>query len=165
MDDGLPQFICSTCIYKCLMWDNFKKLCSNSDNTLRRLFKLPDKTSNLIVLLEKEIISNTALEESNTIDITVVETDENYLHITPESEDEINETGNKFVKDSEPEQINEVEKNQIDERTISKSKNKCNECRKSFRNSARYDAHLRMHKGLNVKNGKSFLCCYLIATF
>lgn len=141
------------------MWDNFRKLCTNSDYTLRRILKLPqfDQSSNLIVLLENEIVS---IEDRKNIEsiVTVEETEETtFLNIEPESEDEFNETVAKASEDPETEQIIEnVESSHLKTKsgemsTLWSEKNikyDCGICDKTFKSSARYDAHIRTHKVL-----------------
>ncbi|XP_044270017.1 zinc finger protein 271-like [Tribolium madens] len=168
--DGLPEFICESCISRATEAYSFKLLCENSDQTLRNIVQnslLKDDKEKMAVLDNYDECSN-ADEPSPE---TIRDDDKEYF---TNSQDNLND--HSYFADVTVKNLNELEdiecklcsqtlrkneeKNHMESYHIGDNYHICNKCKKEFTDIKLLKRHMRTHKLKKNHNcptcGKSF---------
>ncbi|XP_045768954.1 zinc finger protein OZF [Maniola jurtina] len=132
-DDGLPEQICSNCIYKLGISYHFKQSCESSDVRLRQYLGLsiPCKVSHAMVMTDPIVMTPPTIVKKCKCQPVQKKSSSNYKK-KPDSE--------KLKRGPKP----KPKKDCI-----------CNQCNKEFRCQAQLEMHMRTHTG-----DKPFACRY-----
>ncbi|CAH0692908.1 unnamed protein product [Chilo suppressalis] len=132
-DDGLPEQMCSNCVYKLGIAYHFKQTCESADLRLRQYLglRMPEKCSDAAVMTEPVPIHTTVIKKCRCKIPEQRKSSSNYKKKT------------------------ESEKQKRGPKPKPKQEHNCYQCDKQFRCQAQLEMHVRTHTG-----DKPFLCMY-----
>lgn len=132
-DDGLPEQVCSNCVYKLGVTYHFKKTCESADIKLRQYLgiQVTDKTRDAAVMTEPVHHPQAIVKKCK-------------CKTSPQSR-----TVSKYKRKPESEKLKRGPKPK------EKEIHSCYQCEKQFRCQAQLEMHVRTHTGV-----KPFLCMY-----
>ncbi|XP_045447459.1 zinc finger protein 569 [Melitaea cinxia] len=134
INDGLPEQICSNCVYKLGVAYHFKQSCESADLRLREYLALdmPNRVKDAIVMTDPIVVTQrTIIKKCKCKNVEQKKTSSNYKK-KPESE--------KLKRGPKPKQ---------------KQDHSCYQCDKQFKCKAQLEIHVRTHTG-----DKPFVCMF-----